>query len=85
MASPVTFPPGCARLATSPVLTGSTLLVMTIGMVVVAFMAATAIGFPPVATMMSTPSRTASAALAGSRSISPFAKRYSMTTFSPTR
>ena len=58
---------------------------MTIGMVVVAFMAATVLGLIPVATMMSTPSRTRSAASAGSRSISPSAKRYSMTTFSPTR
>jgi hypothetical protein len=59
-------------------------VVMTIGMVVVAFMAATVFGLNPV-TMMSTPSRTKSAASAGSRSISPLAKRYSMTTFSPTR
>src|SRR5436309_337471 len=36
--SPVTFPPGRARLATSPVATGSVLLVMTMGIVVVAFL-----------------------------------------------
>ncbi len=83
-ASPVTLPPGRARLATSPVLTGST-LVMTIGMVVVAFMAATVDGLVPVATMMSTPSRTRSAARAGNRSIWPSAKRYSMATLSPMR
>ena len=47
-ASPVTFPPGRARLATSPALTGSRPVVMTIGMVVVAFMAATVIGLIPV-------------------------------------
>jgi len=40
----VTFPPGRARLATSPALTGSTLLVITIGMIVVAFMAVTVFG-----------------------------------------
>ena len=34
--SPVTFPPGRARLATSPLPTGSLLLVMTMGIVVVA-------------------------------------------------
>ena len=39
-ANPVTFPPGRARLATRPALTGLALLVMTIGIVVVAFMAA---------------------------------------------
>src|SRR3954447_17080017 len=61
--SPVTFPPGRARLATSPVLTGSVLLVMTIGTVVVAFSAATAFAWFPV-TMTSTPSRTRSAARA---------------------
>jgi hypothetical protein len=43
----VTFPPGRARLATSPALTGSTLLVMTIGMVVVAFMAVAVFGLNP--------------------------------------
>jgi hypothetical protein len=41
---PVTFPPGRARLAASPALTGPTPLVMTIGMVVVAFMAVTVFG-----------------------------------------
>ena len=34
--SPVMFPPGRARLATSPLATGSLLLVMTMGIVVVA-------------------------------------------------
>src|SRR5712691_7006431 len=42
-------------------------------------------GFNPITMMMSTPSRTRSAASTGNRSISPSAKRYSMTTFSPTR
>src|SRR5216683_5926218 len=36
--SPVTFPPGRARLATSPILTGSTTATMMIGIVVVAFL-----------------------------------------------
>ena len=66
-AIPVTFPPGRARLATSPALTGSALLAMTIGMVVVAFMAATVFTLFP-ATMTSTPSPTRSAASADSRS-----------------
>jgi len=38
--NPVTFRAGRARLTTSPVLTGSILLAMTIGIVVVAFIAA---------------------------------------------
>ena len=58
--------------------------VMTIGMVAVAVMAATVDGLDP-AKMMSTPNRTSSTASAGSRSMSPLAKRYSMVTFSPTR
>ena len=40
----MTFPPGRAKLAISPVPTGSILLIMTIGMVVVAFIAAAVIG-----------------------------------------
>jgi hypothetical protein len=44
--TPVTFPPGCARLATSPRSTGSALPAMTIGIVVVAFFAPTAVGVP---------------------------------------
>src|SRR5262244_4574090 len=39
---PVTFPPGCERLATSPVRIGSDTLVTTIGIVLVAFFAARA-------------------------------------------
>ena len=61
-----------AGLATRPLPTGSELLVMTIGMVVVAFMAAIVFGLNPV-TIMSTPSRTRSAASTGSRSICPLA------------
>jgi hypothetical protein len=39
---PVTFPPGRARLATSPVRTGSSDAIITTGIVVVAFLAARA-------------------------------------------
>jgi hypothetical protein len=42
--SPVTLPPGRARFATNPAATGSPLLVITMGMVVVAFLAANAGG-----------------------------------------
>jgi hypothetical protein len=37
---PVIFPPGRARLATNPLLGGSAAAVMTIGIVLVAFLAA---------------------------------------------
>src|SRR5262249_18258976 len=60
--SPVTFPPGRAKLATSPVCTGSVVRpAITIGIVFVAFLAARAM--PELsATMMSTCRRTNSAA-----------------------
>ena len=51
--SPVMFPPGCARLATNPAPTGSALDAMTMGMVLVACLAARAAAVVP-ATMMST-------------------------------
>ncbi len=41
-ASPVTLPPGRARLATKPAATGSPMLTITMGMVVVALFAANA-------------------------------------------
>ena len=44
--SPVTLPPGRARLATRPAPTGSPAFVITMGMVVVAFLAANAAGVP---------------------------------------
>ena len=44
--SPVTLPPGRARLATKPAPTGSPAFVITMGMVVVAFFAANADGVP---------------------------------------
>ena len=40
MLSPVTFPPGRARLATSPAPTGSALVAMTMGIVLVASLTA---------------------------------------------
>ncbi len=61
---PVTFPPGRARLATSPDATGSLPLVKTIGIVCVAAMAARTTGAPPVATITATRFATRSAAIA---------------------
>jgi hypothetical protein len=57
---PVMFPPGRARLATSPAPTGSAMAAITIGIVRVAFWTAIAVGVVP-ATMMSTLRRTRSA------------------------
>ena len=67
MESPVTFPPGLARLATSPLPTGSLWFVMMMGIVDVARLAALGAGVP-VATMTSTLRWTSSAARSGSRS-----------------
>ena len=53
----MTFPPGRARLATSPVRTGSPPLTITMGIVAVACMAARVAGVPNV-TRMSTGRRT---------------------------
>ena len=61
---PVTLPPGRARLWTRPVATASPLMAMTMGMVVVAALAARAPGAPCVR-MRSTFRRTNSAASAG--------------------
>src|SRR5262245_48246626 len=72
--TPVTFPPGRARLATSPVPTGSPTGAMTIGISCVAFFAAIADGVSE-ATMMSTLARTRSVASSGSRFASPSAER----------
>ena len=63
----MTLPPGRARLATRPAATGSTPLAITIGMVVVAFLAANAAGVD-VTTIRSTLRRTKSAASSGRRS-----------------
>ena len=79
---PVTLPPGRAKLATSPASTGSVALTMTIGIVVVARLAASA-GAWEEATITSTLCRTRSAASSARRSRRPSAQRYSMTTFLP--
>jgi hypothetical protein len=70
------------RLATSPASTGSVDNTNTIGIVLVAALAASVAGVPPV-TITFTPRRTRSAAIAGSRSFWPSAQRYSMATFRP--
>ena len=81
--SPVTLPPGRARLATRPAATGSPALTITIGMVVVARLASNAPGVD-VATNRSILSRTKSAASWGRRSFFCSANRYSMAIFFPT-
>src|SRR5262245_34985366 len=53
MVLPVIFPPGWARLATKPALTGSPIPIMTMGRVVVACLAACVAG-EPLVTMTST-------------------------------
>ena len=69
--SPVMFLPGRARLATNPAATGSApLAAMTMGIVVVACLAAWTIGLP-LATITSTRNRTSSAAR--SRTLAGFA------------
>jgi hypothetical protein len=75
MASPVTLPPGRARLATRPAATGSPMVVMTIGVVVVARWTARTTGGPPDATMRSILRRRSSATRSGSDSYFPFADR----------
>ena len=66
---PVRLPPGRARLATRPSLTGSSPTAKTMGIVVVAALAANAAGVPPIVAITATCRRTRSAASAGSRSI----------------
>src|SRR5262249_15111223 len=80
--SPVMFPPGRARLATNPLLTGSVSFAMTMGIVVVASLAAR-VANVPVVTTTSTLRRTSSAASAGRRSFFPSAYRGSMRMFFP--
>lgn len=80
--NPVTFPPGRARLATSPVSIGAALTAMTIGIVLVASFAAWAAEVASV-TSRSTLSRTSSAASATNHSGFPAAKRYSRMMFFP--
>ena len=80
--SPVMFPPGRARLATSPLPNGSPAAVMTMGIVAVALLAAMGASVPPAA-MTSTLRRTSSAANYGSKSSRFSAYRRSKTTFFP--
>jgi hypothetical protein len=82
MLSPVIFPPGRARLETSPLPTGSGAAANTMGIVALAFLAAK-IALPPGVTMTSTLRRTSSSARSGSRSSFPSAYRYSMKMFFP--
>jgi hypothetical protein len=79
---PVMLPPGCARLSTRPVVTGSVTPMNTIGIVVVACLAACA-AFVVTATRTSGLGSTSSAASAGSRPNPPPSCRNSMTRFSP--
>ena len=68
---PVTLPPGRARLATRPTLTGSVPIKKTIGIVWVAALAASAPGVLPTTAITATSRRTKSIASAGSRSLCP--------------
>ena len=80
----MTLPPGRARLSTRPASTGSSPTpTITMGIVLVAFLAARIIRVPPATTMISTLRRTSSAASSGSRSSFPSANRYSMAMFCP--
>src|SRR2546421_7703736 len=71
------LPSGCARLAMSPSSSALPPEIMTIGMVLVASLAARTALAPPPTTSISTLRRTSSAASSGSRSTFPSAKRYS--------
>src|SRR5215467_6772195 len=81
--SPVTLPPGRARLATKPFPIGSGSCVITMGMVLVASLAARVSVGPAVPTIRSTLRRTNSAASSGRRSDFCSANRYSMVRFFP--
>src|SRR5499426_258850 len=80
--TPVTLPPGRARVSTKPEPTGSAAVAITMGMVVVAFFASNGVG-PPEVTIRSTFRRTRSAASSGRRSDFCSANRYSMVMFFP--
>jgi hypothetical protein len=82
MEDPVTLPPGCERLETTPAPTGSPTPVKTIGMVEVAFFAANAAGVLNVV-IKSTFEPTSSAAKAPRRSSFPSAHRISRTISRP--
>src|SRR5215218_5419425 len=80
LVTPVTLPPGRARLATSPAAIGSLPIWNTIGIVAVAAFAASAAGVLPSAAIARTCRSTRSAARAGNRSLLPSAHRYSIAT-----
>ena len=75
------LPVGRLRFATRPDAIGSAPLANTIGIVVVAALAAYAAGVPLMAAMTATWRPTRSAASPASRSYRPSAKRYSIKTF----
>jgi hypothetical protein len=80
--TPVTLPPGFARLDTSPTDTGSMLLRKTMGIVVVAALAAWA-ATVPTGKITSTRLCTSSRAMAGTRSKLPSAYLRSIDRFLP--
>ena len=79
---PVTFPPGRARLLTSPLAPGSPAGDITIGMLLVTFMEALTAGVLS-ATITSTWSRTSSVARARAARLQPSAYRHSIPMFLP--
>lgn len=81
--TPVALPPGRFRLATSPAATGSVPVANTIGIFVVAALAANAPRVVPSAVITVTCRLTKSPAKAGSRSFFPSAQRYSISTLLP--
>src|SRR6266852_423728 len=81
---PVILPPGRARLATIPVATGSPIGPVTIGIVLVAFLAARLPGVV-YATMIAGLRRTHSAARVGNRSYLPSSDRKLMLMLFPLR
>src|SRR5262249_42723876 len=78
---PVTLPPGRLKLATRPDLTGSLLVMIKIGIVDVALLAASAPISPPPARITWARRCTRLEAKAGSWAYSPRAHRYSIATF----
>ena len=81
--TPVMLPPGRLRLATTPVWTGSAPDMNTIGIAVVAALAARVAAILPSVAMTVTRRFTGSAANSGSRWLSPCAQRYSTRTLRP--
>src|SRR5262249_40077840 len=79
---PVMLPPGRAKLATMPPAIGSPMIAITMGMVVVARLAAAVAGVPCV-TITSTLRRTNSSASARRRACACSAQRYSLIRFVP--